>query len=152
MLIFLMLRLLLSKAHGCKAFCRPPKPCHAGIHWYALAEYSQMSTNVLGFQSFLRFFASFYNGQISHQQHESKECYFLATAESWSLIFPSPSSIVSRVSLDSSTFTPDTWGTLSTLSGVSSNWNKRENKNTDIDISNHYISNPYTKWCLLKLK
>ena len=28
-----------------------------------------MSTNVPGFQSFLRFFASFCIGQISHQQH-----------------------------------------------------------------------------------
>ena len=28
------------------------KPCHVDIHWIALAEYSQMSTHVLGFQSF----------------------------------------------------------------------------------------------------
>ena len=28
------------------------KPCHVGIHWIALAEYSGMSTHVLGFQSF----------------------------------------------------------------------------------------------------
>ena len=29
-----------------------------------------MSTHLPGFQSFLRFFASFYNGQISHQPHK----------------------------------------------------------------------------------
>ena len=34
-------------------------PDHVGIHWIALAEYSQMSTNMPGFQSFLRCFLSF---------------------------------------------------------------------------------------------
>ena len=29
-------------------FCKPSNPCHAGINWIALAEYSQMSTHVLG--------------------------------------------------------------------------------------------------------
>ena len=33
--------------------------CHVGIHWKALAEYSQMSTHVPGFESFFSFFASF---------------------------------------------------------------------------------------------
>ena len=45
------------------------KPCHVGIHWIALAKYSQMSTHIPGFRSFFRFFASFCIGQISHQQH-----------------------------------------------------------------------------------
>ena len=40
-------------------FKKSSKPCHVGIHWIALAEYSQMSTHVPGFQSFFRFFASF---------------------------------------------------------------------------------------------
>ena len=41
------------------------------IGWIALAEYSQMSTRVPGFQSFLKvFFASFCIGQISNQQHK----------------------------------------------------------------------------------
>ena len=44
------------------------KPSHVGINWIALAEYSQMSTYVPGFHSFVRFFASFCIGQISHQQ------------------------------------------------------------------------------------
>ena len=65
-----MLRLLSSKAHGCKYLWKPSKPCHVGIHWIALTEYSQMSTHMPGFQSFLRFLASFCIGQISHQQHK----------------------------------------------------------------------------------
>ena len=51
-----MLMLLSSKAQGCKDWLS--KTCHVGIHWKALAEYSQMSTHVPGFQSFFRFFAS----------------------------------------------------------------------------------------------
>ena len=65
-----MLRLFSSKAQGRKDFRKPSKPCHVGIHWIALAEYSQMSTHVPGFQSFFRFFASFCIGQISHHQHK----------------------------------------------------------------------------------
>ena len=67
-----MLRLLSTKAQGCKSFWKPSKPCHDGIHWKALAEYSQMSTHVTGFQSFsfLGFSHHFVLGQISHQQHK----------------------------------------------------------------------------------
>ena len=65
-----MLRLLSYKAQGCKDFCKPSKPCHAGIHWKALAEYFQMSTHMPVFWSFSRFFASFCNDQISHQQRK----------------------------------------------------------------------------------
>ena len=32
------------------------KPCRVGIHWIALAEYSQTSTHTHGFQSFFSFF------------------------------------------------------------------------------------------------
>ena len=39
------------------------KPCHVGIHWVALLEYSQKSTCVPGYQSFFRTFASFCIGQ-----------------------------------------------------------------------------------------
>ena len=35
------------------------KPCHVGIHWIVLTEYSQMSTHLPGFQSFLRFLHHF---------------------------------------------------------------------------------------------
>ena len=56
-------RLLSSKAWGCKDFWKPSKPCHVGIHRIALAKFSQMSTHVPGVQSFLRFFASFCIGQ-----------------------------------------------------------------------------------------
>ena len=66
-----MLRLISSKALGCKHFCKPFKPCHVGIHWIVLPEYSQMSTHLLAFHSFFRvFFASFSIGQISQRQHK----------------------------------------------------------------------------------
>ena len=69
-----MLRLLLlSKAQGCKDFRKPSKPCHIGIHWLALVEYSQMSTNYqcTGVSIIFQFFwLSFCIGQISHQQHK----------------------------------------------------------------------------------
>ena len=45
-----MLRLLLSKGQGRKDFSKPSKASHVGIHWIVLAEYSQMSTHVPGFQ------------------------------------------------------------------------------------------------------
>ena len=64
-----MLGLLSSKAQESKVFLKPPKPCCVGIHWIALAEYSQMSTHLPGFQAFFRVFASFCIAQISHQQH-----------------------------------------------------------------------------------
>ena len=51
-----MLRLLLFKDQGWKGFWKPSEPCHVGIHWIALAEPSQMSTHMPGFQSFFRFF------------------------------------------------------------------------------------------------
>ena len=47
------------------------KPCRGGIHWRALAEYSQMSNRVTGFQSF-RFFAAICIARISHQQHKGQ--------------------------------------------------------------------------------
>ena len=54
-----MLGLLLSMAE---------KSCHVGIHWITLAEFSQMSTHMPGFQSFSTFFASFHIDQIDHDQ------------------------------------------------------------------------------------
>ena len=42
----LMLRLISSKAQEQKVFYNSSKSCHVGIHWIALAEYSQMSTHV----------------------------------------------------------------------------------------------------------
>ena len=54
-----MLRLHLSKAQGRKDFWKPSKPCHVGIHWKALAEFSQMSTHVSGFLSFFMFLHHF---------------------------------------------------------------------------------------------
>ena len=52
-----------------RSFLKPSKPSHDGMHWITLSEYSQMSTHVPRFQSFFSFFASFCDGQISHQQH-----------------------------------------------------------------------------------
>ena len=64
-----MFRLLSSKAQGHKDFWKPSKPCLVGIHMKALAEYSQMSAHLPGFQSLVKVFASLYIGQILHQQH-----------------------------------------------------------------------------------
>ena len=47
---------ILSKAQGCKDFFwKPSKPCHVGIYWIALTEYSHISTHFPGFQSFWGF-------------------------------------------------------------------------------------------------
>ena len=58
------------KHKNAKIFKDHRKPCHVGIHWIALTEYSQMSTHMQGFQSFFKFFASFCIGQFSQQQHK----------------------------------------------------------------------------------
>ena len=47
-----MLRLLSSKAQRRNDFWKPSKPCHGGIYWIVLAEYSHMSAHVPMFQSF----------------------------------------------------------------------------------------------------
>ena len=65
-----ILRLLSSRAQGCKGFRKPCKSCHVGIHWIALNEFAQMSTHVAGFQSFYMPIALFCIGQISHHQHK----------------------------------------------------------------------------------
>ena len=41
--------------HEHKDFSKPSKPCHDGIYWIALTEYSQRSTHVPVFQLFLFF-------------------------------------------------------------------------------------------------
>ena len=59
-----MLRLLSSKAQTCKDFWKPYKPCHVGIHYTALAEYSQMSSPICqGFSHFLGFLHHFALGK-----------------------------------------------------------------------------------------
>ena len=55
----LMLRLLSPKALRWKDIWKPSKPCYVGIRWIALTGYSQISTHVLGFQSFFRFLHHF---------------------------------------------------------------------------------------------
>ena len=47
-----MSRLLSSKSTKHTVFQKPSKPCHVGIYWIPSTELSQMSTHVLGFQSF----------------------------------------------------------------------------------------------------
>ena len=59
LLKFPILRPLSSKAHGCKDFWKLSKPCHVGIYWIALTEYSQMSTHMPGFQSVFSFMCHF---------------------------------------------------------------------------------------------
>ena len=63
-----MLRQLLSKAQGSKDYLKPSKPCHVGIHWIALAEYSFARV-----WWFFRLFASSCIDQISHQQHKGNK-------------------------------------------------------------------------------
>ena len=48
---------ILSKPQGCKHIWKQSRPCHVGIHWIALNEYSPVSTHEPGFQSFSSFFA-----------------------------------------------------------------------------------------------
>ena len=63
----LILPILRLKFHPKDKDAKASKPCHVGIHFIAVIEYSQMSTHVPGFQSFFRVcFASFCIGQISH--------------------------------------------------------------------------------------
>ena len=50
MLTLPMLRLFSSKAKECKILEKTSKPCRLSIHLKALAEYSQMSTHLPGFQ------------------------------------------------------------------------------------------------------
>ena len=58
----LPMQMLLSlKAQGSKNFWKLSLPCHVGIHWIALIEYSQVSAHVPGFQSFLKFFCIILN-------------------------------------------------------------------------------------------
>ena len=52
----LMLGLLSSKDQECQKMCKASKPYHVGTHWIALAEYSQMSTSMPGFQSIFQHF------------------------------------------------------------------------------------------------
>ena len=63
-----MQRLLLSKAQGRKDFRKPFKPCHVGIHRIALDDYSQMSTHVLGFQSFSFFLHHFVSAKLATEE------------------------------------------------------------------------------------
>ena len=56
--------LLSSKAQGCKDFWKPSKSCHVGIHWIALAEYSQMSTYLPGFPVIFQLFVSFWVAKL----------------------------------------------------------------------------------------
>ena len=54
-----MLRPLSYNTQEYSDFLKASKPCPVGIHWEALAEYSQMSTHVPGFQSFFSFLHHF---------------------------------------------------------------------------------------------
>ena len=53
--VFILMMLnLFYPSHSSTEMWQLPKPCHVGTHWKALAEYSQVSTHLPGFQSFLR--------------------------------------------------------------------------------------------------
>ena len=63
-----------------KIFERPSKPCHVGIHWIALTEYSKMSTVVPGFQSFFSFFFSHFVLAKFTSSSIRVQCCFVAAA------------------------------------------------------------------------
>ena len=69
-----MLRLLLSKAQRWKNLWKQSKPCHVGIHWIALDEYSQMSTHMPGFRSFFRFLHHFVLAKWATSSIRVKAC------------------------------------------------------------------------------
>ena len=90
-----MLRLLSSKAQGCKDFWEPSKSCHAGIHWVALTEYSQMSTHLPGSQSFSGVLHHFVLAKLATSSIKIKTSHldvFFFSFLSW---FPAPISGVS---------------------------------------------------------
>ena len=72
-----MLRLLRSKAQGCRDFWKTPKPYHVGILRIALAKYSQISTHV-PYSGFLHHFCI---GKINHQEHKGYIIAYLQNAE-----------------------------------------------------------------------
>ena len=82
-----MLRLLSSKAQGCKDLRKPSKPCLVGTHWKALAECSHMSTHLPGFRSFSGFLHHFVLAKlaISSRKLESHtyEVLFSSIFPSW---------------------------------------------------------------------
>ena len=57
------------KHKDAKTFFKPSKPCHVGIRWISLTEYSNTGTHMPGFQTFFSFFSLFCIVQISQQQH-----------------------------------------------------------------------------------
>ena len=59
-----------TSVQGCKAFCKPPKPCRVGIHWIALSAYFQMSTHVQGFSHFTGLLYHFVMTEIRPQLHK----------------------------------------------------------------------------------
>ena len=54
-----MLRLHSSKPEERKVVWKPFKPCHFGIHWIVLSEYSRISIHMSGFHSFSGFLHHF---------------------------------------------------------------------------------------------
>ena len=64
----------------CKDFWKPSKPCPVGIHWIAIAEYSQMSTHVPGFQIFQSFFMFFCIIWLGHRSQQWINWYTLLAA------------------------------------------------------------------------
>ena len=67
-----MLRLLSSKAQAHKDCFKPSKPCHIGIHFIAITEYSQI-THVPVFQSFFRFLHHFVLTKLATSSRRVKD-------------------------------------------------------------------------------
>ena len=78
-----MLRLHSSKAQGCKYFWKSSKPCHVGIHWKVLTEFSQMSTHLPGFQTFSVFLHHFVLGKLATSSTRVKKWPNMASWPYW---------------------------------------------------------------------
>ena len=74
-----MLRPLLPKAQGHKYFWKPFKPCHDGIHWKALAEFSQMRPMCQGFSDFSGLLHHFVSAKLATNsirvKYASRNCH-----------------------------------------------------------------------------
>ena len=77
-----VLRHFLTKDKGYTDFWKTSKPCHVGIHWKALAEYSRMNNHAPRFQSFFRFSYHFVSVKLATSSIKDK----MAEHYSWQVI------------------------------------------------------------------
>ena len=73
------------KGQGRKYVLKPSKPCHVGIHWIALTEYSRMSTHMPGFHTFSGFLHHFIMAKFATSSIRVKAYYKAVRGKSSSL-------------------------------------------------------------------